>query len=165
MMRRKRKTAQEGEFNDPLKDYSDPSYEDDMERAVSEDQVDAIQIKPFVTIDVNTSVHDTLQMMCEKNIAWVMITENDHLAGIFSERDVLYKIADGYDALKDKPIRDVMTPDPVFVYETDSPAKALNMMAIGGFRHVPILDLDEKIVGVLGPRRVTAYLCKHLPNQ
>ena len=164
-MRRKRRDIQEGEFNDPLKDYSEPSYEDEMERAVSEDRVDAIQIKPFVTLDANTTVEQTLRMMYEKNIAWVMITEDDRLAGIFSERDVLYKVADRFDELSCKPIREVMTPDPVFVYETDSPAKALNMMAVGGFRHVPILDLDEKIVGVLGPRRVTAYLCKHLPNQ
>jgi len=164
-MRRKRKDAQEGEFSDPLKDYSEPSYEDDMERAVCEDRVDTVQIKPFVTLDADTTVQQTLRMMHEKNIAWVMITQNDRLAGIFSERDVLYKVADRFDQLKDKPIREVMTPDPVFVYETDSPAKALNMMAHGGFRHVPILDLDEKIVGVLGPRRVTAYLRKHLATQ
>lgn len=164
-MRRKRKDTQSGEFNDPLKDYSAPSYEDDMERALCEDRVDAIQIKPFVTLDANTTVEQTLRMMHEKDIAWVMITENDRLAGILSERDVLYKIADQFDQLRDKPIREVMTPDPVFVYETDSPAKALNMMEIGGFRHLPILDLDEKIVGVLGPRRVTAYLRKHLATQ
>ena len=164
-MRRKRKGTEPGEFNDPLSDYSSPSYEDNMERAVCEDQVDTVQVKPFVTVDAGNTVEQTLRMMYEKNIAWVMITENDRLAGIFSERDVLYKIADRFDQLKDKPIRDVMTPDPVFVYETDTPAKALNMMAMGGFRHVPILDLDEKIVGVLGPRRVTAYLCKHLQAQ
>lgn len=164
-MRRKRKDTQAGEFNDPLKDYSEPSYEDDMERSICEDRVDTVQITPFVTLDADTTVEQTLRMMYEKNIAWVMITENDRLAGIFSERDVLYKVADRFDQLKGQPIREVMTPDPVFVYETDSPAKALNMMAIGGFRHVPILDLDEKIVGVLGPRRVTAYLCKYLATQ
>jgi len=77
---------------------------------------------------------------------------------VFSERDVLNKIADCFEQVKDQPVSQFMTPQPVVVHESDSSAKALNLMAVGGFRHVPLLDLDDKVVGVIGPRRITNYL-------
>ncbi len=41
---------------------------------------------------------------------------------------------------------------------TDSSAAVLNVMAISGFRHVPVLSLDGKIVGIATPQRVTSFL-------
>ncbi len=160
-MRRKRRSTQTGEFEDPLKDYSPRDYDDDMERALSEDSLTKLQTKPLLTLDAGTTLQQVLGTMAETNVACVMVTENDRLVGIFSERDVLYKVSDRYAQVKDKPIREVMTPNPVIAYETDTPAKALNFMAVGGFRHVPVLNVDDKVVGMLGPRRVTAYLYQH----
>ena len=44
------------------------------------------------------------------------------------------------------------------VRDTDSPAKAIAIMALGGFRHVPILNVDDNVVGIVGPRRINTYL-------
>jgi CBS domain-containing protein len=84
--------------------------------------------------------------------------------GIFTQRDVLMKIVHDYDRVKASPIRQVMTPDPVVVRDTDNPAKAINLMAVGGFRHIPVLDVDDRVVGLIGPRRATAYLKHHFPT-
>ena len=81
--------------------------------------------------------------------------------GIFSARDVLNKVAHD-PATRSKPITEFMTPDPRTVYTTDCPAKALNLMAVGGFRHIPVLDINDKVVGMLGPRRTTEFLQEHL---
>jgi len=161
MVRRKRRSTQQGEYEDPLKNYDSPTYADQTEQSLCEGQLADLQITPFITVDVNQTVQQTLAMMAQKDIAYLMVTEGDRLVGIFSERDVLCRVANCYNQIKDEPIRQVMTTKPVSVYETDSPAKALNLMAVGGFRHLPILNVDDKIVGVLGPRRVTAHLCKH----
>jgi CBS domain-containing protein len=91
----------------------------------------------------------------------VLVAQEGRLLGIFTQRDVLDKVADRFDQLKDRPVREVMTPDPLVVYETDNPATALSIMAEHGLRHVPVLDVDEKIVGVVSPKRVTAFLQKH----
>ena len=55
-------------------------------------------------------------------------------------------------------VSEVMTPNPVFLYETDSLASALCVMALYGFRHVPVLDLKENIVGIVSPQRVAMFL-------
>jgi len=62
-------------------------------------------------------------------------------------------------------LTEVMTANPLVVHETDSPGTALNLMAVQSFRHVPILSVDKKVVGIIGPRRLTDYLQKQVASQ
>ena len=164
MARRKRRTTQKGDFKDPLKNYDGPQHVDDLERSLIEGIVGDMKIQPFTAVAPQTSVQRTLEEMAQLTIACVLVVEDDRLLGIFSERDVLMKVADRYEQLKDRPISELMTPKPTYVHRTDSPAKAVNLMAVSGFRHVPIVNVDDKVVGVLGPRRVTTYLRNHFEN-
>jgi len=129
-----------------------------------EDQVNMIRHHPFKVVSPTITIRDAMSTMVDLDIACLMISEDERLVGLFSERDVLMKVAHQFDKIKDHLLREVMTTDPLVAYETDSPAKVLNIMAVGGIRHVPILNLEEQIVGILGPRRVTAYLKNHLPK-
>jgi len=163
-MRRKRRTTDAGDYSDPLKDYSAPEYADELERSLVEDEIHQLKTTPFDTISPDMSVRDAMAKMDEIGVACFMVAEGDRLVGVFTERDVLDKVATNLAAVADGPVRDVMTTGVVVAYETDSAAKALNLMATGGFRHIPVLDVDDKIVGILGPRRVTSYLQKHFSN-
>ena len=162
-MRRKRRGPEEGEFQDPLKNYA-LDYDDELERSLTEDRIGDLQIEPFTTIHPDTTIEQTIVKMVELDIGCVLVVDDQRLLGIFSERDVLLKVADRFAEMKDTPVRDVMTPEPSYVHRPDGPAKALNLMAVSGFRHVPILNVDDKVVGVLGPRRITAYLKNHFEN-
>ena len=162
MPRPKRRGIQDDAFDDPLSNYSPPTYEDTLHRALCEDPITQMKHQPFTCIEASSSIIQVLKQMEQKNIACVMVTENDRLAGIFSERDVLDKVADRFEEIRDQPVRTVMTPEPVAVRGTDTLAKALAVMAVGGFRHVPILDPDDKVIGMIGPRRVNTYLRTHL---
>ncbi len=159
--KRRRRGPEEGEFQDPLKNYDEPDYADELERSLMEETVEQMNITPFKAVPPDEPIENVLKTMAELRIACVLVVENGKLTGILSERDVLMKLAENYDQMKHRPISDVMTANPAFVYRTDSPAKALNIMAVSGFRHVPIVDADNNVVGVLGPRRVSAYLRTH----
>jgi len=148
-------------FADPLKDYSGPSYADELERSLAEDAVTVMQTQPFKMVSPSTTISACMKTMVELSIASLLVGDDGHLVGVLSERDVLAKVAENYESLKDKPVSDFMTRSPASVYETDTPAKAMNLMAVSGFRHVPILDVDDKVVGIVGPRRVTRYLEQH----
>jgi CBS domain-containing protein len=153
------------EFEDPLKNFERPTFDDELERSLAEDPVTVMEHTPFEAVTPDTAVETAMRKMVDLEIACLMVVDphqGGKLVGIFSERDILTRVAPEFDRVKDKPIREVMTPDPIVVYETDTPAKALNLMSIGGFRHVPILDVDDKVIGILGPRRVTAYVQKFL---
>ena len=162
MPRPKRQGIQDDRFEDPLSNYAPPSYEDRLQRNLCEDRITEVKHQPFTCVERGASIRSVMARMVELDIACVMIVADERLTGIFSERDVLDRVAERFDQIKDEPIETVMTPDPASVYVTDSPAKALAMMALGGFRHVPVLDLDEQIVGMIGPRRVNSYLYRRI---
>ena len=106
-----------------------------MERALCEKPIKDMRITPVYCVGEETTVSDVLELMWTKETSCVVVTDDAGKAlGVFSSKDVLNKIA-GNDAARPKPISEYMTPNPRVVYATESPAKALNLMAIGGFRH------------------------------
>lgn len=163
--RRKRQDVQSSEFKDPLENYDAPVYEDNLERAVAEICLSEMEITPVVTVTAEWTVGKVIELMAERGVASVMVVEDDQLIGVFSERDVLNRVAGSFDQLHDKSITRVMTRDPVVAYETDRAAKAMNLMATSGIRHVPVLDVDDKLIGVLGPRRMGRFLREHFREQ
>jgi CBS domain-containing protein len=162
MAKRQRRPIDQGDFEDPLKNY-DSIDVDDFEIALLEEQVSAIETKPFVTVDVATPMAEIVAQMAEKGIGCVLVTDNDQLAGIFTQRDLLNKVAERYEQVKDTPVSELMSPDPVAIHEIESPAVAINLMSVGGFRHIPVLDVDDHLIGLVGPRRTTKYLKKYFP--
>ena len=161
-VKRKRRPVPKGEFADPDLNFEPPAYADSFERALAQDTVLAMETAPFTAVAPATPVEAVLRVMVKKDVACVMVIDGGKLVGLISERDVLVKVVGRFDQLRRKPCTLVMTRDPVFVYETDNPARALNLMATGGFRHVPILDADERVVGIIGPRRVLNYFDPYL---
>ncbi len=158
-MKRKRRATPPGEFHDPLSNYEEPQFDDNLERSLLLDVIsDVMTYKPFKTVAAKATVEQAMKIMAELEVACLMVTEDDRLVGIFSERDVINKVTENYYAVKDRPISELMTPDPIVVHESDCPAKAINQMAVGGFRHIPVLTVDERIAGILGPRRVVKYV-------
>ncbi|MEQ8849260.1 CBS domain-containing protein [Botrimarina sp.] len=145
------------DFEDPLSDYSE-TYADALEQALSEEPVTAIQAQPFASVSPDTPISAAVELLSRLHVACLLVADGDKLLGVFTDRDVLDRVALEYDSVKDQPISTVMTPDPVFVYETDSTGAALAVIAVSGHRHVPVLTLDGSVVGVVSPHRVTGFL-------
>jgi CBS domain-containing protein len=79
----------------------------------------------------------------------VLIVDGDELAGIFTSRDFLNRVAALRKDPQQLPLGDVMTIAPRTLRPRDGIAFAINWMAIEGFRNVPIVDDASKILGVL----------------
>ncbi len=60
-----------------------------------------------------------------------------------------------------RPIRELMTPDPVAMRHDDPIAVAINKMAVGGFRHIPIIE-DGRPTGVVAARDVFRHIAQRL---
>lgn len=160
-MGRKRNPVEPGEFEDPLSNYDPPAYADEFERVLCEGRVDQMRTQPVACVEKDATVQNALDVMKRHACSSVVVRDGGKAVGIFSARDVLNKIADD-PSTRPKPITAYMTPDPQKVYASDCPAKAINLMAVGGFRHIPVLDINDNVVGILGPRRTTQFLEEHL---
>jgi CBS domain-containing protein len=86
----------------------------------------------------------------------VVIVGAAGIVGIFTERDVLLKVAAGRAPL-DLPLDRVMTHDPVVLRESDTMAVALNKMGDGGFRHIPLVN-DGQVVAMVTAPNIIAWM-------
>ena len=115
----------------------------------------ALGVREPVTMDAGTPVTEALELMHERGVDCLIVTEGGGLAGIFTERDAVLKLASG--SLEGIVLGDVMTRDPVVLRRSDTLAVAINKMAVGGFRHIPFVDGDE-VLGVVAARDVFRHL-------
>jgi CBS domain-containing protein len=79
----------------------------------------------------------------------VLIVDGSELAGIFTSRDFLNRVAAVRKDPQTLPLGDVMTPSPRTLRPRDGVAFAINWMAVEGFRNVPIVDDEGVLLGVL----------------
>ncbi|MFI5226922.1 MAG: CBS domain-containing protein [Candidatus Limnocylindrales bacterium] len=90
------------------------------------------------TVPPAAPVAEVVAGMRRDGVDGVLVVDDGRLVGIFTERDALLKLAGR--GLAGITVSDVMTADPVVLREDDSVAVALNKMAVGGFRHIPLVD-------------------------
>jgi CBS domain-containing protein len=156
-------SAQE-EFNDPLENYDPPKHRNTLEKSLMEETVAAIQSRPYTSISPDSTIEQAVGVLAARGVACALVEEEGKLVGMFSDREILDKVALEYETMKDRPVRDVMTTNPIFVQESDSSAAALCVMAVMGYRHVPVLGRDHKIVGIVTPQRVTSFLLSRVDS-
>ena len=106
--------------------------------------------KKILTINQDTSLYDAASAMKENNYGAAPVTNNEgKLVGIISERDFLMKvIAEKQDIAKMK-VLDIMTADVKTAKFTDTVQESMRRMSHGRFRHLPIIDDDNKVVGMV----------------
>jgi CBS domain-containing protein len=112
---------------------------------------EVIEQQPILTASGDISVREATQRMTEARVGSVMITEDERLVGIFTERDALRRVlAAGLDPALTR-VADVMTHGPQTVAPDMPLGHALHMMHEGGFRHVPVV-VDGRPVGMISAR-------------
>jgi CBS domain-containing protein len=110
----------------------------------------------------STSLLEAIRLMQRTRQGSVLVVDDGRLVGIFTERDVLNRIAGENVDLAAVPLRDHMTPDPQALSEDDALAFALHRMAVGHYRHVPVVR-DGSPVGFLSVRGVLRFLARNKP--
>jgi CBS domain-containing protein len=120
-------------------------------------EVIAIRPEPPVVVDVASSVRTVIERMREARTGYALVTRDDRLAGIFTERDLIAKVL-GHATRLDESVAEVMTCDPTTVADDESIRQAVEKMQKGGFRNIPIVDKSGRVVGCVGHKDIIAYL-------
>jgi CBS domain-containing protein len=123
------------------------------------EHLDDLHVADPEIVDAGTSADDAIKLMHEKGTDCLLVVEDARLVGIFTDRDAVLKVAGR--PRDSRPLADVMTRDPVVLRHDDTVAVAINKMAVGGFRHIPIVQ-DGRPTGVVSARDVFAHLAETL---
>ncbi len=135
-----------------------PTPSDRVEFSLMKDTVGQLQPRSPVVLPLDSTVAQAVQLLLDHEVGAVLIVD-DHgcLVGIFSERDLLLKIAGIERPLSELPVKDYMTPKPQTVSPEDCLAFALHKMDVGGYRHLPVVQ-DGKPIAVLSVRDVIRHM-------
>lgn len=107
----------------------------------------------FVPIDA--TAERAIQVMLDRHVGAVaVVDENQRVAGIFTERDVLRRLSLSERDPRTTPIREVMTTPVEMATEATTPAEALATMVERHYRHLPIVEGDGHLLGMLSIRNV-----------
>ena len=88
--------------------------------------------------------------MATRGVGAVVVLEGDRVAAILTERDVLKAVAAGKDG--SAPVDEWMTSHPDTIEPSDTTDHAASLMIHGGFRHLPVVETDGKVVGIVSIR-------------
>lgn len=117
----------------------------------------------------HATVTEAMRAMQKEHRGVVVITEDgtseSAVLGIFTERDVLFRVVDGGRNPMTLALAEVMTRDPETVPVEASVAWVLNKMSVGGFRHVPVVDRERRPVFVVSVRDVVELLVERFPRE
>jgi len=139
-----------------------------FDASLLEEPLKTLQRRIPILFSGQDSVTEAVRAMQRERRGCVLITEDGtkdtELIGIFSERDVLLRVVDRGRNPAALPLEEVMTRTPESLSQDASIAWVLNKMAVGGFRHVPVVDDDNRPVFVCSVRDVVEFLVEFFPD-
>jgi CBS domain-containing protein len=108
-------------------------------------------VKPAIT------VYEALEMMVEKNIGALLVSDQGKFVGIFTERDYARKVILKGKTSRETTIREVMTENPLTVTPDSSIDECMKIMSAKFIRYIPVLEKDE-LVGMISIGDVVKFI-------
>jgi CBS domain-containing protein len=120
---------------------------------------------PAITVPPEATILTAVEKMVEVGVGAVAVVEGDQLVGIFTERDVLRKVAVKKLPMDETKVSEVMTA-PVQTARADThPSEILSLMDSQHFRHLPIVDEQNRIQGMLSIRHLLHRMVEDLSQE
>jgi CBS domain-containing protein len=150
--------------------YGEDSFHEDPIRgerasAVLDSALGSVPRARLLTVAPDAPVIDVIREMNERSGGCALVVQHGALVGIFTERDVLRKVAASGMDTRMTPVSEVMTARPDTLPVDATVAYALNRMAVEGYRHIPLVDAGARPVGVVGMRDIIAWLVETFPAE
>lgn len=126
--------------------------------------VSSLTLQDPLILQEETPVKDCIdQMQARKTGLVVVVDDQERMTGVFSEKDVLVKYLDT-PLSGDAPIKEVMTSNALYRTPETTVSQALDFFGENQIRHLPVLDTERKVTGLLSIRVLTDYISEHLPE-
>jgi CBS domain-containing protein len=111
----------------------------------------------LITIQSEATVYEALEIMMKHNISAILITKNEDLEGIFTERDYARKVILQGKSSKEVQIKEVMTQSLIVISPDDTLDHCMALMTDKHIRHLPVKD-GNQISGMISIGDVVKYI-------
>lgn len=114
---------------------------------------EALAGRPLVSVSPTTTLDAASDIMASQNVTAIVVLDNEQLVGILTEKDVIRHVSQ-QGGLSQTQVAAVMCTDVRYVETRDSLSHALGRMKADGFRHMPVVDLGQHVIGMLSLRDI-----------
>jgi len=118
-----------------------------------------------LTCGPNQTALEAVVNMAHKHYGAIAVTEKDKLLGIFTERDLLTRVVGQGRDVETTKIRDVMSTKVETATPSDSVNLCMGRMNHGRFRHMPVVDENHKLIGMLSQRDFIAHIMREMSQK
>lgn len=120
---------------------------------------------PPASVTPNASVLEAVETMAERGVGAVAVVDNGQLRGIFTERDVMMRVVLRHRSPKDARVEDVMTSPAETITAETTEEDALVHMVERHVRHLPIVDGNGQLAGMLSIRNLLEHRVDELARE
>ena len=108
-------------------------------------------MRPSLTADQDSTIEELATILHEKHVgSVVLVDQNRRCLGICTERDIIQGLARGIPV--SAPVKKIMSRNPVTISEQDTLAKARSILIKRKIRHLPVVDKEQRLVGIVTTR-------------
>jgi CBS domain-containing protein len=118
-----------------------------------------IMVKKLVTVEPSEKVGASDILMVRKGIGCLLITEDDKLVGILTNRDIT-KIRTASNVIN-KTIAQIMTKNPLIISPDTNLKTIIKLMVTHSIEHLPVIE-NGKIIGLVGHNQIFRSIMKNL---
>ena len=136
-----------------------------IEQAILRDTIESLRIGPAISVPLDSTLQAVVETLQREHIGCVLVLDADgKLCGIFTERDLLNRVAGKKLDWTQEKVAGYMTRDPETLRLDDRIVWAPNLMSMGGYRHVPLTDEAGKPVGVVSIKDIVEFIVDLFPD-
>jgi CBS domain-containing protein len=117
-----------------------------------------------ISIEAGSRLVDAIKLIQEHRIGCVLVTRDERVEGIITERDLTLYVLNRNVDVNAAPVEQFMTQNPECLELNDPISYAMNRMNLGGYRHVPIIDQQKRPVGIISVKDIVNLLVEEFPR-
>ena len=117
-----------------------------------------------VSLDAGASVREAVALLAGRKIGAVPVTRGGDVAGIFSERDVVYRLSTEGESIRERTVGEVMTAPAITVEPGTTVLAALSQMTRRRIRHLPVVD-GGSLIGIVSIGDLVAYRLNRIEEE
>lgn len=120
---------------------------------------------PPIVVAPEDSIMTAVEKMCDSGVGAVIVMRNADLVGIFTERDLLMRVVRPGVSTLNTPVAKVMTKNPSVALAEMEASEAFEFMTEKNIRHLPVVDQQGKLQGMLSIRHLMRSVVEHLSHE
>ncbi len=134
-----------------------------VDKLLREKQICQIINPRLVKTSSDTTIRQAVELMQQERSSYIVIADGGQIKGICTETDLVQRIL-GKTVDWDHAVSEVMTKDIKVLTPEDTVGTAIDLMGTQYFDHIPLVDKQQELVGILSVRSVIRFLAAFYPE-